>query len=72
MATKNLNDLAVDMMKVYDELRAGTIDLEKAKALSKVATSVINTGRIMLDYQMWQNPKNAENKKGIVLLDQQA
>jgi len=68
--TKNLNDLAADLMKVYDELRDGTIELDKAKTLAKVAASVIQTSKVMLDYQMWKTPKGDIDKSTISVIEE--
>jgi len=61
MATNNLSDLTKDLMSVYDELRANKIKPEAAKDLAKVANAAVNTARVVLDYNVWLNPKNNPN-----------
>jgi hypothetical protein len=54
------------MMSVYDELRMNKIELEQAKQLSKVANTIVNTGRIILDYQKMKS-KNEKNTSKVSL-----
>jgi len=69
--TNNLTGLASDLMKVYDELRAGTIEADKAKDLAKIANAAVNTARVVLDFNTWRNPKGSPEsaKQDIPLLN---
>jgi hypothetical protein len=50
------------MMGVFDELKENKIKPEDAKALSKVATTVVNTTRIKLDYEIHKHKREAAGK----------
>ncbi len=69
--TKNLTGLALDLMTVYDQLKDGTIEPDKAKDLAKIANAVVNTSRVVLDFNTWRNPKGSPEtaKQDIPLLN---
>ncbi|HEX8333697.1 MAG TPA: hypothetical protein VF622_13840 [Segetibacter sp.] len=47
---KNLQDLAVDLLTVYGELRDGKIDKSTADALANIAGKVINSLKVQVEY----------------------
>lgn len=70
MATKNLSQLSADLMQVYDQLKSGKMNADKAKDLAKVANAAVNTARVVLDHSIWLNPKGApkSQKKPVKIL----
>lgn len=47
--TKTVDDLREHLFATLDGLRAGTIDVERAKAISEVAQTIINSARVEVE-----------------------
>lgn len=47
---KNITDLRTDLLRVYQGLRDGSIEVKTAKELSNSAGKIINSVRVELDY----------------------
>lgn len=48
--SKNINDLRSAMFDVLADLRAGTITVEKAKAMSDIGQTIINSAKLEVDF----------------------
>lgn len=47
---KTVQDLRAALFDTLDELRAGRMTVEQAKAVSEVAQTIINTAKVEVDY----------------------
>lgn len=49
---KNMNDLGLSLLDTYEGVKDGTIAIETANALAKVAGKIINAVKVQLDYNI--------------------
>jgi hypothetical protein len=57
MATLTITELRNDLLKVYDGLRAGTIESKDAKEINNTAGKVISSAKVQLEYAQIRNEK---------------
>jgi hypothetical protein len=63
--SNNVNDLREHLFAALKGLKDGTVDIEKAKAMSEVAQVIINSAKVEVDYA------KATGSKGSGFLEQQ-
>lgn len=51
---KNLEQLGTDLLKVYGELRDGSMEIKTAEALANVAGKVIGACKVVVDVKTYQ------------------
>jgi hypothetical protein len=50
MSTKTLDDLRATLFATLDGVKAGTLDLDKARAVNEVAKTIVDTAKVEVDY----------------------
>lgn len=55
--TTSITELRDDLLKVYDCLRAGTIESKDAKEINNTAGKVIASAKVQLEYAAVRNEK---------------
>lgn len=58
MKMKNVSDLRNDLLDVYEQIKAGTIDIKIASELSNNAGKIIKTAAIELAYNQFTKQSN--------------
>lgn len=53
MKIKNVSDLRTDLLDVYEQTKAGLIDVKVASELSNNAGKIIKTAALELAYNQW-------------------
>ncbi|MGC4076247.1 MAG: hypothetical protein QM702_04295 [Rubrivivax sp.] len=48
--TQNIEDLRQALFSTLDGVRAGTIDLDKARAVNEISKTIIETAKVEVDY----------------------
>lgn len=61
----NIDDLRTHLFDAIRELKAGRIDIDKAKAISEIAQVIVNSAKVEVDYA------KATGSKGSGFLDKQ-
>lgn len=51
MSTRNIDDVRSALFKALDGLADKTLDIERAKAISEVAQTIINSAKVEVDYR---------------------
>lgn len=51
MSTRNIDDVREALFKALDGLADKTLDIERAKAISEVAQTIINSAKVEVDYR---------------------
>lgn len=54
---KNITELRTELGAVFDELRAGTVDVNAAKEMNNAAGKMINSVKVQLDYAALRGDK---------------
>lgn len=49
----NMSDLTKDLVSSYEQLKAGKITIDEAKAISQSANSIISTCKLQLNYNSY-------------------
>ena len=62
---KTVEDLREHLFATLAELRAGTMDVDKAKAVSEVAQTIINSAKVEVDYQRVQGGTGGSRFLGV-------
>jgi hypothetical protein len=57
MATLTVTELRNDLLKVYDELRAGKLEPKDAKEINNTAGKIISSAKVQLEYAAVRNEK---------------
>jgi hypothetical protein len=57
MATLTVTELRNDLLKVYDELRAGKLEAKDAKEINNTAGKIISSAKVQLEYAAIRNEK---------------
>jgi hypothetical protein len=50
MTTRNIDDVRAALFKALDGLADKSLDIERAKAISDVAQTIINSAKVQVDY----------------------
>jgi hypothetical protein len=50
MTTRTIDDVRSALFKALDGLQDKTLDIERAKAISDVAQTIINSAKVQVDY----------------------
>jgi hypothetical protein len=50
MTTQNIDDVRAALFKALDGLADKSLDIERAKAISDVAQTIINSAKVQVDY----------------------
>lgn len=61
----NINDLRAHLFEALKGLKDGTVDIEKAKAMSELAQVIVNSAKVEVDYA------KATGSKGSGFLEKQ-
>ena len=48
--SQNINDLRATLFETLQAVKAGSIDLDRAKAISELSQNIINTAKVEIDY----------------------
>lgn len=48
--SQNINDLRKTLFDTLQSVKAGTIDLDRAKAISELSQNIINTAKVEIEY----------------------
>ena len=48
--SQNINDLRETLFDTLQGVKAGNIDLDRAKAISELSQNIINTAKVEIDY----------------------
>lgn len=48
--SQNINDLRETLFDTLQSVKAGTIDLDRAKAISELSQNIINTAKVEIEY----------------------
>lgn len=51
MSSKTISDLRSSLFETIEQLQAGKIDIDRAKAISEVAGRIIDSAKVEVDYQ---------------------
>jgi hypothetical protein len=57
MATTTITELRNDLLKVYDQLRAGKLEAKDAKEINNTAGKIISSAKAQLEYAVVRNEK---------------
>lgn len=65
MSTRNIDDVRSALFKALDGLADKSLDIERAKAISEVAQTIINSAKVEVDYlRVTQQTKEAKFLEG--------
>ena len=48
--SQNINDLRATLFETLQAVKAGSIELDRAKAISELSQNIINTAKVEIDY----------------------
>ena len=48
--SKSINDLRESLFATLEAVKAGTLDIEKAKQINEVAKTIVDTAKVEVDY----------------------
>lgn len=50
MSKKSIEDLRAVLFQTLDEVRNGSLDIERAKTVNEVAKTIVDTAKVEVDY----------------------